>query len=146
MIASVKEWELETMLNMGMVAASLRDTIPYKLETTQLILANTAPLDIRFRADEHRFDVEGSYSIRYEVVKKRIDKALIRETNERLTQPGKLAIVYMYAAELDAYLRLIEEYMKQGLLEKGIEYLDLEDLQGVVGLKAIRVTMKSAQI
>lgn len=145
MIATVKEWELETMLNMGMVAASLRDTIPYKLETTQLILANTAPLDIRFRADEHRFDVEGSYSIRYEVVKKRIDKALIRETNERLTQPGKLAIVYMYATELDAYLRLIDEYIKQGLLEKGIEYVDLEDLQGVVGLKAIRVTMKSPQ-
>lgn len=143
MILKIKEWELETMLNMGIVAASLYKKLPYKLETTQLILANTSPLDIRFRADEHRFDVEGSYSIRYEVVKKRIDKVHIRDTDERLTQPGKIAIVYIYANEIEVYLRAIEKSVEQGLLLNEIEYLDLEDLQGVIGLKAIRVTMKS---
>lgn len=145
MITSVKEWELETMLHMGLVASTIHSTIVYKLETTQLILANTSPLDIRFRADEHRFDVEGSYSIRYEVVKKRIDKVCIRGTNERLTQPGRIAIVYIYSTELDAYLNLIQDYIQQGLLEEKIEHLDLEDLQGVVGLKAIRVAMKMPQ-
>ncbi len=142
MIASVKKWELETMLHMGLVASAMHKKVFYKLETTQLILANTSPLDIRFRADEHRFDVEGSYSIRYEVVKKRIDKVHIRSTHERLTQPGKIAIVYLYSNELDAYLNLIDAYIQQGLLEKDVEQLDLEDLQGVVGLKAIRVAMK----
>ena len=142
MIVSVKEWELETVLHMGLVASTMQNKIAYKLETTQLILANTSPLNIRFRADEHRFDVEGSYSIRYEIVKKRIDKVHIRTTNERLTQPGKIAIVYIYSNELDGYLKVINEYIQQGLLENKIEYLELENLQGVAGLKAIRVTMK----
>lgn len=142
MIASVKEWELETVLHMGLVASAIQSKIPYKLETTQLILANTSPLNIRFRADEHRFDVEGSYSIRYEIVKKRIDKVRVRDTNERLTQSGKIAIVYIYSGELEGYLKEINDYIQQGLLENEIEYLDLENLQGVVGLKAIRVTMK----
>lgn len=142
MILKIKEWELETMLHMGLIAASLHDKLSYKLETTQLILAHTSPLDIRFRADEHRFDVEGSYSIRYEVIKKRIDKVCIRNSQERLTQPNKIAIVYLYASEIDVYLQAIEEYIQQGLLMDHVEHLELEDLQGVVGLKAIRVTMK----
>jgi len=142
MIVSVKEWEMETMLHMGLVASDMHKKISYKLDTTQLILANTSPLNIRFRADEHRFDVEGAYSIRYEIVKKRIDKVHIRDTNERLTQPGKIAIVYIYSNELEGYLNAIHQYIQQGLLDKNIEYLELEDLQGVVGLKAIRVTMK----
>lgn len=142
----VKAWELETMLHMGLVASTIHKKLPYKLETTQLILANTNPLDIRFRADEHRFDVEGSYSIRYEMVKKRIDKVHIRDTNQRLTQPGKIAIVYIYAYELNTYLKEIDRYVQEELLEKEIEYVDLEDLQGVVGLKAIRVTMKMPQV
>ena len=32
-----------------------------------------------------RFDVDGAYNIRYEIIKKRIDKAIVTETNERLT-------------------------------------------------------------
>ncbi|ABG60983.1 hypothetical protein CHU_3750 [Cytophaga hutchinsonii ATCC 33406] len=145
MIVSVKKWELETMLHMGLVASAMHKKVIYKLETTQLILANTSPLDIRFRADEHRFDVEGSYSIRYEVIKKRIDKVYIRDTHERLTQPGKIAIVYLYSNEMDAYMNLIDEYIQQGLLEEKIEQLELEDVQGVVGLKAIRVAMKMSK-
>jgi hypothetical protein len=42
--------------------------------------------------------VDGAYDIRYEIVKKRIDKALIKGTNERATQPGKIVIVYSQAA------------------------------------------------
>jgi len=64
------------------------------LETAHLILVQHAPLAIRFRFDEKRFDVDGAYNVRYEVVKRRIDKAVRRGTGERITQPGKIAIVY----------------------------------------------------
>ena len=50
--------------------------LPIPLETTHLILVQHAPLSIRFRFDEKRFDVDGAYDIRYEIVKKRIDKAV----------------------------------------------------------------------
>jgi hypothetical protein len=39
--------------------------------------------------DEKRFDVDGTYNARYEVVKKRIDKANIKGTKERITQKRK---------------------------------------------------------
>ena len=60
----------------GPRADQLRDRLPVPLETTHLILVHHAPLSIRFRFDEKRFDVDGAYNVRYEIVKKRIDKAL----------------------------------------------------------------------
>ena len=62
-----------------------------------------AHLSIRFRQDEKQFDVDGAYNIRYEIVKKRIDKAYIKGTSERLTQPGKIAIVYSRDKEIGEY-------------------------------------------
>src|SRR5262249_56931397 len=80
-------------------ARQLRDRLPVPLETTHLILVQHTPLSIRFRFDEKRFDVEGAYDIRYEIVKKRIDKAVVEGTSDRVTQPGKIAIVYSQSPE-----------------------------------------------
>ena len=76
-----------------------RPRLPVPLETTHLVLVQHAPLSIRFRFDEKRFDVDGAYDVRYEIVKKRIDKAVITGPDERVTQPGKIAIVYSQPAE-----------------------------------------------
>jgi len=72
-------------------------------------------------------------------VKKRIDKVRIKESNERLTQPGTIAIVYSQAKDAAEYIEYIEFLQSQGLLKPGIEKHDLEELQGVSGLKALRV-------
>ena len=55
-----------------------RPSLPVPLQTTHLVLVQHAPLSIRFRFDEKRFDVDGAYNVRYEIVKKRIDKAVVR--------------------------------------------------------------------
>jgi hypothetical protein len=73
-------------------------------------------LPIRFRMDEKRFDVDGTYNARYEVIKKRIDKSFVKGTNERLTQKGKLAIVYSQRKDEKEYLRYIRFPKGQGLL------------------------------
>jgi hypothetical protein len=83
--------------------------------------------------------VEGAYNIRYEVVKKRIDKVLIAGTVERLTQPGKIAMVYFNANEATEYQEYIKYLQDSHILNNDLEYLDLEELQGVTGLKALRV-------
>ena len=44
--------------------------------------------------DEKKFDVDGTYNTRYEIVKQRVDKAYIKGTKERTTQKGKICIVY----------------------------------------------------
>ncbi|NJO25261.1 MAG: hypothetical protein HC867_04990 [Bacteroidia bacterium] len=80
----------------------------HPLQTTQLILAHSIPISISFRTAERKFDVDGAYNIRYEIIKKRIDKVRIKTTNERLTQPGKIAIVYSQAKEAAEYKEYIE--------------------------------------
>jgi hypothetical protein len=72
-------------------------------------------------------------------VKKRIDKVHLKDSEERLTQPGKIGIVYSQQKELTEYLEYIEFLQREGLLGSNIEYLELEDTQGISGLKAIRV-------
>ena len=76
--------------------------------------------------------MDGAYNIRYEIVKKRIDKAHIKDTNERLTQPGKIAIVYSQAKDAAEYTEYIEFLQNKSLLKPGIEDHDLEELQGVL--------------
>jgi len=126
----------------------LRDRLAVPLEATHLVLVQHAPLSIRFRFDEKRFDVDGAYDIRYEIVKKRIDKAVIKGASERVTQPGKIAIVYAQPSEAQEYRGYIEYLQHLGYLTREVEDLELEELQGVHGLRALRVTvdLKNARI
>jgi hypothetical protein len=87
-------WQLMLMCDIDKKMDQLKPKLKNKLDITQLILVHDHPLSIRFRPDEKQFDVDGAYDIRYEIVKKRIDKAYIKNSGERLTQPGKIAIVY----------------------------------------------------
>ena len=135
-------WQLTSMVDIAQLTNRLRPHMPLPLQTTQLILAQSQPLDINFRQDEHRFDVEGSYSIRHEVIKKRIDKAYILDTNERLTQPGTLALVYGNHQDIAAYLPLIETMRDQQKIQPNVDQVELEPLQGVFGLKALRLHIK----
>jgi hypothetical protein len=68
----------------------------------------------------------------------------IRDSEERLTQPGKIAIVYSQHKELTEYSEYIEFLQNVGLLGDNIEHLDLEDTQGISGLKAVRVDVNFA--
>jgi hypothetical protein len=83
--------------------------------------------------------VDGAYNIRYEIVKKRIDKVHLKDSEERLTQPGKIAVVYSQQKELQEYMEYIEFLQNEKLLTDNIEHLELEDTQGISGLKALRV-------
>lgn len=131
--------QVQSMAALTKLTSSLYPTLEYPLQTTQLIFINTRSIDISFRDDEKRFDVEGTYNIRYQVIKKRIDKVNIKDTNERLTQPGKIAIVYFNDNDAAEFAGYINELQKQNILKDDLEYLELQELQGVQGLKALRV-------
>jgi hypothetical protein len=96
-------------------------------------------MSIRFRFDEKRFDVEGAYDIRYEIIRSRLDKAVVKGTGERLTQPGMIAVVYASSEEAEEVMRHINYLQSEGYLEGDVERLDLGDLPGVQGLRALRV-------
>ncbi len=137
-LKNLRLWQLQLMCEKARIADALVPQMKVPLETTPLVLAQSSPLTIQFSAEEKQFAVEGSYNIRYEIIKKRIDKSTIRGTDERLTQPGHLSVIYTHDKERDEYLRYFEYLVEKGYLEPAIERLKLGDLQGVHGLKAIR--------
>ncbi len=141
-LRNMKMWQLTTLAKAARLTHELSKELSHPMKTTQLILAHSTPISISFRSDERKFDVDGAYNIRYEIIKKRIDKVHIKETNERFTQPGKIAIVYSQPKEADEYAEYIEFLQNQKLLKPGIEQHELEELQGVVGLKGLRVDVQ----
>jgi hypothetical protein len=138
-LKNIRLWQLKTMAGAARITQGLLDTLTLPLQTTQLILVHNQPITISFRRDERKFDVEGSYNIRYEIVKKRLDKVHLKDSNERLTQPGKIAIVYSNQKDIPEYEEFIRFLQKKDVLKPEIETLELEELQGVKGLKALRV-------
>jgi len=138
-LKNLRLWQIKSMAEVARINHRLLPSLKVPLQTTQLILIHSQPIAISFRRDERRFDVEGSYNIRYETMKKRIDKVRIKDTEERLTQIGKIAIVYSNMKEAQEYVQYIEFLQNKNVLRPGIEWLELEELQGVKGLKALRV-------
>ncbi|WP_353197149.1 hypothetical protein [Parapedobacter defluvii] len=141
LLKQIKRLQLVVMAAIAKDTQTLALQSSIALETTQLIFINNSEIDISFREDERRFDVEGTYNIRYQVIKKRIDKAVIKGSAERVTQPGKITLIYLHEETLYDYLTYIEELQHSGVLEAEIEHLELEALQGVSGLRALRVTV-----
>ena len=138
-LQNLKMWQLTILVKAARLAHKMETELSHPLQTAQLILANSMPISVSFRSAERKFDVDSAYNIRYEIIKKRIDKVRIKGSNERLTQPGKIAIVYGQPKEAVEYGEYIEFLQNQKLLKPGIEHLELEELQGVIGLKALRV-------
>lgn len=138
-LKNLRLWQLIVTCQIGRKIDELKDKLPIPLEITQLILVHSNPLSIKFREDEKKFDVEGGYNIRYEITKKRIDKAVIKGTNERITKPGNIAIIYSQHEELLEYQKYVDYLLSINYLTNKFESFELEDMQGVYGLKALRV-------
>lgn len=138
-VKNLKLWQITMLAKGARLTNALEKKLTLPLKTTQLILAHSIPLSISFRRKERKFDVDGAYNIRYEIVKKRIDKVHLRDSEERLTQPGKIAVVYSQQKELQEYTEYIEFLQNERLLTENVEHLELEDTQGISGLKAVRV-------
>jgi hypothetical protein len=135
-------WQLRVLCEQFIAHQQLVPSLPYPLEVTALLLVYPSTIGIRFRMDEKRFDVDGSYNVRFEIVKKRIDKALIKGTTERITQAGHLSIVYINDADELAYSTYLRQLQRQNLLEEEITNVEVEDLQGISGLKLLRAKLK----
>ncbi|MEZ5007679.1 MAG: hypothetical protein R2753_05940 [Chitinophagales bacterium] len=132
-------WQLVNICEITRIVDGLKSELPIPLETAQLIFVFNSPLSIRFRMDEKQFDVDGTYNVRYEILKKRIDKALLKGTNERLSQAGKISIVYLLESDKKEYLEYLGYLISKGYIKEEIEDLELEKLQGADGLRALRV-------
>ncbi|MGX5820982.1 GAF domain-containing protein [Chitinophaga lutea] len=138
-LKNVRLWQLSSMAQIARMTHALLPKMRKGLETTQLIFVHNQPIDISFRTDERKFDVEGAYNIRYQMIKKRIDKVHILNTTERLTQPGAIAVIYFTRKDIEDYLQYIPYLQEKGMIHTDVEDLQLEELQGLSGLRALRL-------
>ncbi|WOD44538.1 GAF domain-containing protein [Hwangdonia lutea] len=138
---NLRLWQLQVMCELENAYYQMQSSLPITLNVASMILVFNQPLSISFRMDEKQFDVDGTYNARYEIVKKRVDKAYIKGTTERITQKGKISIVYSHKQDENEYLRYIKFLQSKNYLDTDVEIVELEDLQAVTGLKAIRVSV-----
>ena len=143
MLFNLRLWQLQVMCEMEALYYKHQQDFPVKLDVTSLILVYDVPLTIRYRIDEKHFDVDGAYNVRYEMIKKRIDKALIKGTTERITQPHKLCVVYSTSTIEREYLNYFEFLQSKNYIGQNIEIVEVEELQGANGIKAIRADINT---
>ncbi|ASW74725.1 hypothetical protein IQ37_15340 [Chryseobacterium piperi] len=140
-VHELRYWQLKTICKMEQEFQSFKKDLPIPLDIASLIFVYNEKIDIRFRMDEKRFDVDGAYNSYYEIIKKRLDKAHVKNSTERITCPGKITIVYFGMENQKEYLQYIHRLQKKEILQSDIEFLKVEDLQGITGLLAFRVTL-----
>ncbi len=138
---NLRLWQLQVMCEMENSYYQMQSDFPIAMDVASMILVFNQPLTISFRMDEKLFDVDGTYNARYEIVKKRVDKAFIKGTKKRITEKGKITIVYSQKQDEIEYLRYIKFLQSKYYLDTDVEIVELEDLQAVTGLKAIRVSV-----
>ncbi|KMQ58655.1 hypothetical protein ACM46_21790 [Chryseobacterium angstadtii] len=140
-VHQLRYWQLKTTCHMEREFQNFKRDLPIQLDIASLIFVYNEKIDIRFRMDEKRFDVDGAYNSYYEIVKKRLDKAHIKDSSERITCPGKVTIVYFGMENQKEYLEYISKLQKKGILQNDVEFLKVEDLQGITGLLALRISL-----
>ncbi len=138
---NLRLWQLQVMCEMENAYYQMQSEFSIQLDVASMILVFNQPLSISFRMDEKQFDVDGTYNARYEIVKKRVDKAYIKGTEERVTQKGKISIIYSQKQDEVEYLRYVKFLQSKHYLDTDVEIVELEDLQAVTGLKAIRASV-----
>ncbi|PSN20210.1 histidine kinase [filamentous cyanobacterium CCP5] len=141
---SLRYEQLRAVCACAQAAYSLKDRYDSDLVVTHLVLVQATKVDITH--DEHTerlFDVRGTRDTRYEIVKKRIDKAC-DTSGKRITQPGMLTIVYSTEEEWQEYQRYLTYLQREQLVSDQLEQGSVEPLQGVSGLRFVRVPVLPA--
>lgn len=143
-LRSLRYEQLRAVCDCARVALQFQAETHSPMQVTHLVLVQDATVDIfHDETTEKLFDVRGSRDTRYEIVKKRIDKAIDEQTQTRITQPGMVTLVYSTSEELEEYQQYLHYLMREGWIDSQCDRGTVEPLQGVTGLKFIRVRVRA---
>ncbi len=144
-LRSLRYEQLRAVCDCARKSFTLKEKYDTDMVITHLVLVQAFTVDIMHDENTERlFDVRGTRDTRYEIVKKRIDKARDAETGERITQPGMLTIVYSTNDEWQEYEQYLRYLHREGMVAGTVEQGTVEPLQGVSGLKFARVEVIEA--
>ena len=139
-LRSLRYEQLKAICDCARTALKIQQEYDTHMQLTHLVLIQDIFLDIfHDEKTERLFDVGGTRDTRYEIVKKRIDKAVDERSRERITQPGMLTLVYSTNKEWDEYQKYLSYLARESWVETKVQHGNIEPLQGVTGLKFARV-------
>ncbi|MEG5139457.1 MULTISPECIES: GAF domain-containing protein [unclassified Microcoleus] len=137
---SLRYEQLRAICDCARTVFRLQAESQINMELAHLVLVQNTTIDIFHNENtEKMFDVKGTRDIRYELVKKRIEKAVDKDAQERITQSGMLTIVYSTEDEWEEYQQYLRYLSREGWVEAKVQTGMVESLQGVSGLKFARV-------
>ncbi|NJK67627.1 MAG: GAF domain-containing protein [Microcoleus sp. SU_5_3] len=143
---SLRYEQLRAICDCGRTVFRLEADSQINMELAHLVLVQNTTIDIFHNENtEKMFDVKGTRDIRYELVKKRIEKAIDKDAQERITQSGMLTVVYSTEDEWEEYEQYLRYLSREGWVESKIQTGMVESLQGVSGLKFARVRILPEQ-
>lgn len=145
-LKNMQLWQLIVMCEITRKVAQLQPKLKVPLSTSQLILVDSNPLSIRFKSASKRFEIEGANNVRYHIVKNNIDQAKIYAKGDKLSQPGKIAVICSQGKERQQYLAYSRYLKHHGYIDPTIEELELEPLGGNQSLHALRFTVAREKI
>ncbi|MDY6782756.1 MAG: GAF domain-containing protein [Cyanobacteriota bacterium] len=141
---SLRYEQLRGICDCARTCLQVRNELEIPLDVSHLILVQQATVDIfHDEKTDKLFDVRGTRDSRYEIVKKRIDKAKDAKDGARITQPGMLSVVYSTHDEWLEYHQYLRYLVREGWIHSKIESGAIEPLPGVTGLKYARVRVLS---
>ncbi|MBD2103108.1 GAF domain-containing protein [Leptolyngbya sp. FACHB-261] len=141
---SLRYEQLRAMCDCARATLEIRNTNA-EMGVAHLVLVQDSTVEIYHNEKAERlFDVRGTHDTRYEIVKKRIEKAVAEHTQMRITQPGMLTLVYSTDEEQQEYQGYLRYLMREGWIEPLIESGNIEPLQGVSGLRFARAKVLPA--
>ncbi|HEY9669592.1 MAG TPA: GAF domain-containing protein [Coleofasciculaceae cyanobacterium] len=139
-LRSLRYEQLRAICDCARTAFKLQTLYDTQMEVTHLVLVQDQTVDIIHDENtEKLFEVRGTRDIRYEIVKKRIDKAVAEDSRTRITQPGMLTFVYSTEEEWAEYQQYLRYLAREGWIDNEIQSGTVEPLQGITGLKFARV-------
>jgi len=144
-LANLRLWQMLIMCGSARRTAMLQERMSLPLQTAHLILAQDQPVAINFDYDEKSMILQGHESVRYDVLKKRISRAMIKGNNMPLALPATLSIIFTNDRERQEYLNYITFLQWKGYLNQDQEEFLLVDLKGLHGLRAIRVSINTSK-
>ncbi len=122
-LKNLRLWQLMVMCVVARKARELKSELEVPLDVAHLILVQNQPMTIRFQHDEKQFGVDGAYNVRYHLLQKRIDKAVVLPGQTRLTESGKVVVVYSQPREREEYRDYLDYLRSLGYLEGPVEEL-----------------------
>jgi hypothetical protein len=103
-LKNLRLWQLMVMCGSAAEAARMKPNLKVPFDLTHVIVVQDTPVNVTFDFDDKLFHVEGGADGRGEMLKRRVDRAVVKGTQERLSQPGKLSVVFTQERERLEYM------------------------------------------